>query len=33
MQSFSDTLGQVFRAIPANKVRTFLSIFEIATTS
>jgi putative ABC transport system permease protein len=30
MQSFSDTLGQVFRAIMANKVRTFLTMFGIA---
>lgn len=30
MQSFSDTLGQVFRAIAANKVRTFLTMFGIA---
>ena len=30
MQSFSDTLGQVFRAIVANKVRTFLTMFGIA---
>ena len=30
MQSFSDTLGQVFRAILANKVRTFLTMFGIA---
>ena len=30
MQSFSDTLGQVFRAIMANKLRTFLTMFGIA---
>jgi putative ABC transport system permease protein len=30
MQSFSDTLGQVFRAILANKLRTFLTMFGIA---
>ena len=30
MQSFSDTLGQVFRAIAANKLRTFLTMFGIA---
>ena len=30
MQSFSDTLGQVFRAIAANKVRSFLTMFGIA---
>src|ERR1039458_2872166 len=30
MQSFSDTLGQVFRAILANKVRSFLTMFGIA---
>jgi len=30
MQSFADTLGQVFRAILANKVRTFLTMFGIA---
>jgi putative ABC transport system permease protein len=30
MQSFSDTLGQVFRAITANKLRTFLTMFGIA---
>jgi putative ABC transport system permease protein len=30
MQSFSDTLGQVFRAISANKLRTFLTMFGIA---
>jgi putative ABC transport system permease protein len=30
MQSFSDTLGQVYRAIMANKLRTFLTMFGIA---
>ncbi len=30
MQSFSDTLGQVFRALLANPVRTFLTMFGIA---
>jgi putative ABC transport system permease protein len=30
MQSFADTLGQVFRAIAANKLRTFLTMFGIA---
>jgi putative ABC transport system permease protein len=30
MQSFSDTLGQVFRAMMANKLRTFLTMFGIA---
>jgi len=30
MQSFGDTLGQVFRAILANKLRTFLTMFGIA---
>jgi putative ABC transport system permease protein len=30
MQSFSDTLGQVFQAIAANKLRTFLTMFGIA---
>ena len=30
MQSFRDTLGQVFRAIAANKLRTFLTMFGIA---
>jgi putative ABC transport system permease protein len=30
MQNFSDTLGQVFRAIMANKLRTFLTMFGIA---
>ncbi len=30
MQSFSDTLGQVFRAIMANKLRSFLTMFGIA---
>ena len=30
MRSFSDTLGQVFRAIMANKLRTFLTLFGIA---
>jgi putative ABC transport system permease protein len=30
MQSFSDTLGQVFRAIAANKLRSFLTLFGIA---
>ena len=30
MQSFLDTLGQVFRAIMANKLRSFLSMFGIA---
>ena len=30
MQTFSDTLGQVFRAIVANKLRTFLTMFGIA---
>jgi putative ABC transport system permease protein len=30
MQSFSDTLGQVFRAILANKLRSFLTMFGIA---
>jgi putative ABC transport system permease protein len=30
MQSFSDTLGQVFRAIMANKMRSFLTMFGIA---
>jgi putative ABC transport system permease protein len=30
MQNFTDTLGQVFRAILANKLRSFLTIFGIA---
>src|ERR1035438_10441826 len=30
MQSFSDTLSQVFRAIMANKLRSFLTMFGIA---
>jgi len=30
MQSFSDTLGQVFKAMLANKLRTFLTMFGIA---
>jgi putative ABC transport system permease protein len=30
MQSFRDTLGQVFRAIMANKLRSFLTMFGIA---
>jgi putative ABC transport system permease protein len=30
MQTFSDTLGQVFRAIAANKLRSFLTMFGIA---
>jgi putative ABC transport system permease protein len=30
MQAFSDTLGQVFRAILANKLRSFLTMFGIA---
>ena len=30
MQSFTDTLGQVFRAMVANKLRTFLTMFGIA---
>lgn len=30
MQNFSDTLGQVFRAIVANKLRSFLTMFGIA---
>ena len=30
MRSFSDTLGQVFRAIVANKLRSFLTMFGIA---
>ena len=30
MRNFSDTLGQVFRAIAANKLRTFLTMFGIA---
>jgi len=30
MQNFSDTLGQVYRAIMANKLRTFLTMFGIA---
>jgi putative ABC transport system permease protein len=30
MQRFSDILGQVFRAIAANKLRTFLTMFGIA---
>lgn len=30
MQSFSDTLGQVLRAIMANKMRSFLTMFGIA---
>ena len=30
MQSFSDTLGQVYRAIMANKLRSFLTMFGIA---
>lgn len=30
MQSFADTLGQVFRAITANKLRSFLTMFGIA---
>ena len=30
MQTFADTLGQVFRAIAANKLRSFLTMFGIA---
>ena len=30
MQTFSDTLSQVFRAIAANKLRSFLTMFGIA---
>ena len=30
MQNFTDTLGQVFRAMMANKLRTFLTMFGIA---
>ena len=30
MQTFSDTLGQVFRAIAANQLRSFLTMFGIA---
>ncbi len=30
MTSFYDTLGQVFRAIMANKLRSFLTMFGIA---
>ena len=30
MQNFSDTIGQVFRAILANKMRSFLTMFGIA---
>ena len=30
MLGFSDTLGQVFRAIMANKLRSFLTMFGIA---
>ena len=30
MQSFADILGQVFRAIAANKLRSFLTMFGIA---
>jgi putative ABC transport system permease protein len=30
MQTFNDTLGQVFRAMMANKLRTFLTMFGIA---
>ncbi|MGC1461115.1 MAG: ABC transporter permease [Terracidiphilus sp.] len=30
MQNFSDTIGQVFRAMMANKLRTFLTMFGIA---
>ena len=30
MQKFSDTLGQVYRAIMANKLRSFLTMFGIA---
>jgi putative ABC transport system permease protein len=30
MQNFSDTLGQVFQAIAANKLRSFLTMFGIA---
>ena len=30
MQSFSDTLGEVFRSIGANKLRSFLTMFGIA---
>jgi len=30
MQTFSDTLGQVFRAMMANKLRSFLTMFGIA---
>ena len=30
MQTFSDTLGEVFRAMLANKLRTFLTMFGIA---
>jgi putative ABC transport system permease protein len=30
MQSFADILGEVFRAMMANKLRTFLTMFGIA---
>src|SRR5450631_1961028 len=30
MQSFADTLGEVYRAIVANKLRSFLTMFGIA---
>src|SRR5579871_5062983 len=30
MQTFSDTLSEVFRAIAANKLRSFLTMFGIA---
>ena len=30
MQTFSDTLFEVFRAIAANKLRSFLTMFGIA---
>src|ERR1700739_705749 len=30
MQSFTDTLSEVFRAIAANKLRSFLTMFGIA---
>ena len=30
MQNIGDTFGQVFRAIAANKVRSFLTMFGIA---
>ena len=30
MQNFSDTLGQVYKAIMANKLRSFLTMFGIA---